>query len=271
MKPIAELTDQLFAGQTERLRDFSFGHVVAPDAICARVMAKGASGQRFLFNFANKSNKELVTELGKCLLDVAQAVPAGVVVFFCSYDYMHTVHEHLRREGLLERIQRHKTVFMEPKQAGQTEKILHEYATAVKRGPKGGAMLLSVVGGKLSEGLNFADDLGRCVVVVGMPYPNRTSAELCQKMKYLDEHLKRGSGGEYYENLCIKAVNQCIGRAVRHIGDYAAILLLDERYGQDRIKQKLPEWIRTSLQLDVPYASVAEELEVFFKRGKIKE
>lgn len=204
---------------------------------------------------------------GTNLGDLAEVVPAGMVVFFCSYDYLHSVHEYLKREGLLERIQRHKDVFIEPKQSGQTEKILHDYSVAVKRR---GAMLFSVVGGKLSEGLNFSDDLGRCVVVVGMPYPNKTSPELVQKMQYLDEHLKRGSGNEYYENLCMKAVNQCIGRAVRHIADYAAILLLDERYNQERIRLKLPEWIRISLQQSAQYSSMTEELKVFFQ-GKIKK
>lgn len=68
------------------------------------------------------------------------------------------------------------------------------------------------MGGKLSEGLNFADDLGRCVIVVGLPFPNKNSPELAEKLLYLDKTLHIGAGAEYYENICMKAVNQCIGK-----------------------------------------------------------
>lgn len=104
-----------------------------------------------------------------------------------------------------------------------------------------GALLFSVVGGKMSEGINFSDDLGRCVVMVGMPYPNIKSPELQEKMSYMNKHLVRSfpllkekrykkkspsssspflwkphSGGKspgqaLIENLCMKAVNQSIG------------------------------------------------------------
>ena len=41
----------------------------------------------------------------------------------------------------------------------------------------------------MSEGINFSDDLGRCVVVVGLPYPNAKSPELVQKMNFLDANV----------------------------------------------------------------------------------
>jgi chromosome transmission fidelity protein 1 len=46
----------------------------------------------------------------------------------------------------------------------------------------------------------------------------------------------------------MKAVNQSIGRAVRHKNDYATILLLDERYNRTLTKNALPDWIKRSLK-----------------------
>ena len=37
-----------------------------------------------------------------------------------------------------------------------------------------------------------------------------------EKMAYLDSVQGKGAGGEYFTNSCMKAVNQSIGRAIRH-------------------------------------------------------
>jgi chromosome transmission fidelity protein 1 len=65
--------------------------------------------------------------------------------------------------------------------------------------------------------------------------------------------LKDGKqpGQIYYENLCWKAINQSIGRAIRHQNDYATILLVDSRYCTvplANLKEKLPQWICDSLK-----------------------
>jgi len=79
-----------------------------------------------------------------------------------------------------------------------------------------------VVGAKLSEGLNFSDDLARAVIIVGLPFANIGSVELKERMRYVAElerkavpasgqNIGRDAGMELYENLCMKAVNQSIG------------------------------------------------------------
>ena len=95
--------------------------------------------------------------------------------------------------------------------------------------PSSGALLLSVIGAKLSEGINFGDSLGRAVVVLGIPYLAPDDAELVERMRFL-ERRSRGAGRALYEDSAAVAVNQCVGRVVRHARDWAAVILADVRY-----------------------------------------
>ncbi|CAD7950551.1 unnamed protein product [Amoebophrya sp. A25] len=47
---------------------------------------------------------------------------------------------------------------------------------------------------------------------------------------------------------CMKAVNQCVGRAIRHKNDWAALLLLDQRYASGRVKEDISSWLRSRFQ-----------------------
>lgn len=92
------------------------------------------------------------------------------------------------------------------------------FLSSRQRGPgkSNGALLMAVVGAKLSEGLNFTDDLARSVVMVGLPYPNASSPELKERLKYVSNLSKQkgemeDAGKELYENMCLNAVNQSIG------------------------------------------------------------
>ncbi len=104
---------------------------------------------------------------------------------------------------------------------------------------KKGALLFAVIGAKLSEGLNFADDLARAVVIVGLPYANLASPELRERMKYVKRledkgQLKKAQGqkdaaAELYENMCMNAVNQSIGA----LSSVDEICLLNTQTPQD--------------------------------------
>ena len=150
------------------------------------------------------------------------------------------------------------------------DSVLSAYSSAVAAGNGRGALLFAVIGGTLSEGINFSDSLGRGVVVVGLPFPNPHSAEWKTKMQYISaKAASRGQDGkaaarDFYENACMRAVNQCVGRAIRHQGDYAAILMLDRRYGGHRIQAKLPRWIRDSLANGAGVRDIERSLDDFF-------
>ncbi|KAH8339558.1 hypothetical protein KR074_010998 [Drosophila pseudoananassae] len=241
MRPTEELKEQLFSCYQTRIVEHFYSHVVPDNAVLPFVITHGPIGTGLRFNFLQRATEPMLQELAMVLQNLCQVIPGGFVCFLPCYDYLEVVYAHLKASGTLERISRRKKVFKE--ESGSADQLLEQYGIAAKDKTSGGALLLSVVGGKLSEGLNFTDDLGRGVLVVGLPFPNRKSLELQTRMAHLDTKLGKRSGEMFYENICMKAVNQCIGRAIRHIGDYACVYLLDERYASKGIQSKLPDWI----------------------------
>ncbi|XP_011505013.1 PREDICTED: probable ATP-dependent RNA helicase DDX11 [Ceratosolen solmsi marchali] len=274
MEPMSEFKEQLFisAGATpERIVTFSCDHVIPKENILTCILKSGPTGQEFEFNYQHRENSEMLNELGRTLVNLCNIIPAGIVVFLPSYKYEDLLFKHLQSSGILTKISRKKCIFREPKLSNQVNEILEKYSCSVKNPVEfqNGAILFSVVGGKLSEGLNFSDDLGRCIVVVGMPYPNIKSSELQEKIKYLNENVNPKAGNIFYENSCIKAVNQCIGRAVRHVADYSTVLLLDKRYSQKI--DALPNWIQRTVAVHTKFNTAIQALARFFvAKNKLK-
>ncbi|XP_014208174.1 ATP-dependent DNA helicase DDX11 [Copidosoma floridanum] len=271
MEPISEFKDQLFlsaGAKPERIVTFSCDHVIPKENILTCILKSGPTGLEYEFNYQNRQNKKLLDELGRTIINICNIVPAGIVVFLPSYSYEELLFKHLETSGVLTKIGTKKSIFREPKSTTQVNQVLEKYASAIKKPlkPQNGAILFSVVGGKLSEGLNFSDDLGRCVVVVGMPYPNIKSPELQEKMKYLNENVNPNAGAVFYENACMKAVNQCIGRAVRHVADYSTVVLLDKRYANKT--KSLPGWIQRTLTVQSTFGGAVQSLAKFFSTRK---
>ncbi|KAL1860654.1 hypothetical protein VTK73DRAFT_7216 [Phialemonium thermophilum] len=322
MSPFDDYRTHLFPYlPSDKITTLSCGHVIPSSNLCVWTLAStrpmgptasSSSSERqpdsvFQFSFQRRSDRTMIRQLGLALLNVCSVVPDGVVVFFPSYGYLDEVvsvwqsHDKDSASGketkpLWERLQAKKAVFREAK-GGSSDEVLQEYTAAIlgegppesKPGVTGGgmrsrgALLLSVVGGKMSEGINFSDRLGRCVIVVGLPYPNINSPEWKARIEYVESStLARLTGAartpvagggregersnstvasreeasaaakqaarDFYENACMRAVNQSIGRAIRHRGDYAAIVLVDSRFGTQRIRAKLPGWIQGGMQ-----------------------
>ncbi|UNI15394.1 RNA helicase [Purpureocillium takamizusanense] len=321
MSPFDDYRNHLFPSlAAPKVTTLSCGHVIPRENLCVRVLAGTRPGGAPLeFSFQRRGDKALMEQLGLAVLNMCAVVPDGVVVFFPSYGYLDELVKAWREQKgdktttLWERLQARKAVFQETR-GGSSDDVLRQYSEAIlgpstqaeddgkKNKPQTctgrGALLLSVVGGKMSEGINFSDRLGRCVVVVGLPYPNAASPEWKAKMEYIEtttlaalttspadttdtmgatetetaaaaaatmtqsgrshqgprrvsqeEAVRRAKAAarDFYENACMRAVNQSIGRAIRHRGDYAAIVLADRRYGTERIRAKLPGWIRDGM------------------------
>lgn len=148
-----------------------------------------------------------------------------------------------------------------------------------------GALLVAVIGGKLSEGLNFVDHLGRAVVIVGLPYANPKE----KSTRCFLSHIAASSGSSpagsasssaslfrLYTDLCMRQVNQSIGRCIRHKDDYAVAILLDVRYVPDRTQRNpcllesgLSNWMHPSIRVARYFGECFRGVREFFSSRKL--
>ncbi len=94
--------------------------------------------------------------------------------------------------------------------------------------------------GKLSEGIDFPDKMSRGIFIVGIPFPPlndikvKTKKEVNLFIQYLsivynNEKNKKNAitGDQWYKSEAYRAVNQAIGRLIRHINDWGAVYFCD--------------------------------------------
>ncbi|GAA5916746.1 DNA helicase [Sporobolomyces salmoneus] len=269
MAPMSDFKEQLFPYlPPERFSTFSCGHVVPQDHVATFAVARGPTGVSFEFTYDRRKDEKLLDELGNAIVNIATVTPKGIVVFFPSYEFLFQVQARWSKTGMISRLTTKKAPFWEPKAAADVDTVLREYS-AHNMGDGNGAILFAVVGAKLSEGINFADDMARAVVVCGIPYPNAASAELKERMNYLKgtSNGSRSGGPDagqiLYQNLAFRAVNQSIGRAIRNSRDWASIILLDARYTQPSKKNQLPKWLGSNVQSPATFEVLLKGLVSF--------
>ncbi|KAJ9090765.1 ATP-dependent DNA helicase chl1 [Naganishia cerealis] len=254
MEPVEDYYRYLFPYVPgEKIKKFTCGHIVPQENIEVLTVSLRKTTV-FDFLYHKRNDPSMLRELALSLQDICERVTNGIIVFAPSYKYLNQLILTWRKDGNLAKISTLKQVFLELSDSTSIESILRDYGAAARGS---GAILFSVVGGKMSEGVNFSDELARAVIMLGLPYPNAFSGELIAKRKFIEETtlLKGGTQAmakensrEYYENICMRAVNQSVGRSIRHANDYSVIVLFDTRYNSSHIQLKLSGWMRLSIR-----------------------
>lgn len=82
-------------------------------------------------------------------------------------------------------IEKYKKLFLEPKDPSQYKITMDKYYKQIfnpkKTEKTDGAILMGVCRGRISEGLDFSDNAARCVIVVGIPFPQLTEPKVVFK------------------------------------------------------------------------------------------
>jgi DNA excision repair protein ERCC-2 len=136
--------------------------------------------------------------------------------------------------------ERHRLTFVE--EAGMDQEqimtLLSRFKEPSKSGPGGpprGKVLLAVMGGRLSEGIDFPETSLEVVIVPGIPYP-KPNAQTKSLVEYFER--KFGRGWEFaVEVPTSRRLLQAVGRVIRGPDDVGGVAVLDYRAAQfsDRI------------------------------------
>lgn len=81
----------------------------------------------FRFDYNNRENHEMLDDLADSIVKVIEKVPGGVLIFFPSYKLMNDIYNHWSETRFLVEIQKHKSVFKEPKDAIEYNKVISSY------------------------------------------------------------------------------------------------------------------------------------------------
>uniref|UniRef100_A0A3Q3CXN1 Regulator of telomere elongation helicase 1 n=1 Tax=Haplochromis burtoni TaxID=8153 RepID=A0A3Q3CXN1_HAPBU len=270
LSPLSSFTSEMRIEFPVRLEN---NHVIERDQIFVSIIAQGPDGAHLSSAFDRRFVPENMASLGNTVANLSRVVPHGLLVFFPSFPLMEKTLEFWKANGHANRIENIKPMFVEPKGKGTFNDVIDGYYGKVNDPASKGGSFFAVCRGKVrSEGLDFADTYGRGVIITGLPFPPKNDPRVILKMQFLDEMnrkkapgLKYLSGQDWYKQQAFRAVNQAIGRVIRHKEDYGAIFLCDQRFKSADARAQLPSWVRSYVRLCDSFGNVVRDVSQFFR------
>lgn len=162
-------------------------------------------------------DEKIIEKLENYVIKICNSVEKNIVVFFPSFKLM----EKFLDDGILFHF--NKQFFLE--EQGISQKKLMKRIEKFKA--EGNAVLFSVIGGRVSEGIDFPGRQLEVVVIVGIPYPKPTAKQRALQHYY---DVKFNKGWEYTVHApTTRKLLQSIGRLIRDEEDRGVAVILDKR------------------------------------------
>ena len=156
---------------TTKIKDFRAANTIslpmtlARSVICPMIIGRGNDQVSISSRYETRDDIAVVRNYGLLVVEMASIVPDGIVCFFTSYSYMESIVSNWYIQGIIEQILKYKLLFVETQDSIETSMALMNYHKACENGR--GAVLLAVARGKVSEGIDFDNHLGRCIIMIG--------------------------------------------------------------------------------------------------------
>jgi DNA excision repair protein ERCC-2 len=184
-------------------------------------------------------------KIAKRIEEIFEKIPGNVACFFPSYEVLKNVIRYINNKEVL--VQREN----------MNSKEIQNLLEQLKKSKK--VLLFGVMGGSLSEGVDYPENILKGIIVVGIPL-EKPNLETTARINFYEK--KFGSKGKDYAYIIpaiIRAV-QAAGRAIRSEKDKAVIVFMDKRY-----KWRMYSSILEQFEVKQDF----EELEEFWKKSSI--
>lgn len=276
LSPMDTFSSELATRFDQRLEAL---HIISEEQTWVGCVPVGPAGAPFLGNFKSMESFAYQDDMCRAILEVTKLVPAGILCFVPSYSFMDKLLHRMKGIGIYEQIAGRKKILVEPRQGSPKdfERLLRSYYSAIRSPSRAaseimdGALLFAVYRGKISEGLDLRDDNCRAVIPIGIPYPAFKDPKVVLKREFNDRQgpaRKLLSGQQWYESQAFRALNQALGRCIRHRHDWGAIILLEQRFTMGRNVNQLSKWVRSRVKTFTAFAAAMQSLDGFIRKNR---
>ncbi len=166
---------------------------------------------------------------------IRMSVSGNLAVFFPSFSVLNAVKMHSRvRIG-----------FTQGKEmnTAAVDRLISEFKKSSD------SLLFAVMGGSLSEGIDYPNNIIKGIIIVGIPL-TVPDLKLSAKIGYLNRRFS-GKGTEYaYTTPGVIRAVQAAGRAVRSGSDRAFIIFMDKRYNWGTYRSVINNFVEISESTD---------------------
>ncbi|CAO3639856.1 unnamed protein product [Cunninghamella echinulata] len=258
-------------------------HVIHPSQVWISSIPVGPNGVTLKGVYSSLESFQYQDDIGESIFSIINAVPFGVLCFLPSYSTLHKLINRWKSTGIYDQMESKKKIFIEPQgdNKAKFKAMLKKFYKTIEEveddymftnDGNTGALFFAVYRGKISEGIDFTDNNCRTVIAVGIPYPSIKDSKISLKKKYNDDkkrqypYRKIISGNDWYTIQGFRAINQALGRCIRHKNDWGAIILLEERFIEPRNLNGLSKWIRKLCKIqDKGFGVAMEDLNKFIQ------
>ena len=156
--------------------------------------------------------------------------PGNYLAFFSSFDYLQQVAQLLA--------ERHPQIALWLQSRGMAEVERQGFLDQFTEHSQG--IGFAVLGGAFGEGIDLpgARLIGAFIATLGLPQLNPVNEQMKARMGAVF-----GAGYDYtYLYPGVQKVVQAAGRVIRSQQDQGVVMLIDDRFGEARVRQLLPRW-----------------------------